>query len=190
MKQYDPKPAPRMGPKQVGTKTKDYTQTSFDIPFNVVDQLLAKSLKLEPQTNLQEAVHAAIRWFLGQRTSKTFPLFFNRYFVVGDLHSIQVPIVLTETLAEVNKNQSLKQTAENALNWFLQQPVEQTVKNFVPETTTIYLRGNMKEQIDQYIARLRAYAKEQTLECKVTVTSFVIAAMRSYYQEYLLKQTK
>lgn len=190
MKQYNPKPAPRMGPKQVGTKTKDYTQTSFDIPFNVVDQLLAKSLELEPETNLQEATHAAIRWFLGQRTSRTFPLFFNRYFVVGDLHSIQVPIVLTEMLAEANKDQSLKQTAENALNWFLRQPVEQTVKNFVPETTTIYLRGNMKEQIDQYIARLRAYAKEQTLECKVTVTSFVIAAMRSYYQEYLLKQTK
>lgn len=187
MKQYNPKPAPRMGPKLKGTATKNYVQTSFDIPVAIVNRVLNKSLELEPETNLQEVTAAAIRWFLVQKEQKTFPLFFRRYLVISDLHSEKVPVVLTEKLAEYGK---LKATAEAAIKWFLSQPIEKIAENFTYQTYTIYLRGAMKEEIEAYIARLRAYGQDLPLQCKVkaTITGFVTTAMSMYYYEYLLKQ--
>lgn len=187
MKQYDPKPAPRMGPKRVGTRTKNYIQTSFDIPIAVVNRVLHKSLELEPATNLQEVTAAAIRWFLAQREQKTFPLFLHRYLVIGDLHSEKVPAVLSERLAEYGR---LKAVAEAAVKWFLSQPIEKVAESFAYQTYTIYLRGTMKEEIENYIARLRAYGQDLPLQCKIkaTITGFVTMAMNMYYYEYLLKQ--
>lgn len=187
MSKYDPLPAPHMGPKLKGTKTKNYVQTSFDIPIAVVNRVLNKSLELVPETNLQEVTAAALRWFLSQKEQKTFPLFFRRYLVISDLHSEKVPVVLTEKLAEHGK---LKATAEAAIKWFLSQPVEKVAENFIYQTYTIYLRGTMKEEIEAYIKRLKAYGQELPLQCKVkaTITGVVTAAMRLYYYEYLLKQ--
>lgn len=188
-KHYYPQPAPKMGPKFKGTKTKDYVQTSFDIPVAIVDRLLNKSKELEPTTNLQEATDAAIRWFLAQDEQRTFPLFFRRYLVIGDLHSEKIPVALSEKFAKYGK---LKIKVEDAVNWFLKQPVERVAENFIYQTYTIYLRGAMKEEIEAYIRRLRVYGQDLPLQCKVkaTITGFVTMAMSMYYYEYLLKQTK
>ena len=194
MSKYYPRPAPKMGPKFKGTKTKDYVQTSFDIPSQTINQLLDTSLKLEPATNIQEATHSAILWFLAQRKSVTFPIFTIRRLNFDDLQSIKVPADLAADLqafADISlPKKHLKNVVDSAISWFVNLPVEQTVKNFVLETQTIYLRGDMKKKIEAYIKELRAYSEAHGLECSVTGTKVVIFAMERYYYEYLLKQTK
>lgn len=183
-----------MGPKRVGTKTRDYIQTSFDIPSRTISQLLDQALTLEPSTNIQEVADAAIRWFLAQRKNVTFPIFGIRRLNFGDLKSIKVPADLAadyQAIADVTASKkNLKNIVDGAIDWFVALPVEQTVRNFVLETQTIYLRGDMKKKIEAYIKELRAYSEAHGLECSVTGTKVVIFAMERYYYEYLLKQTK
>jgi hypothetical protein len=193
MFKYDPKIAPKRGPKvsKISARgiTKDtprsYIEIAVDLPHSLVTKFLIECKRIVPETNLHESACAAIRWFVAQEQDWSFPFFEKRDCKFADLHTIQIPVVITEELQESQPGKSLEELAIKSVGWFVKQPLEQTFYHFKPIRLTIYSRNNVKDLLLKYTERVREYAKKNGLAVKITETAVVRMAMEQYLKWYV-----